>query len=181
MKTKLFTLATLFGLLFAGCQNELTEDNAVSVGDTTTSLTISLEESRTALGEKSGDTYPVYWSEGDRISANGYRSNEVEIDANDKARATFTFNAALNYPLNITYPYTSTTTAQSPKVVFQAEQSYAEGTYSAESAPMCGYVAKKGDKIAQLVIVPCLLPELELVDHLEETDRGDGGFGSTGK
>ena len=43
------------------------------------------------------------------------------------------------------------------------------------------YEVKKGDKIAQLVIVPCLLPELELVDHLEETDRGDGGFGSTGR
>lgn len=43
------------------------------------------------------------------------------------------------------------------------------------------YMFKAGDKIAQLVIVPCLLPELELVDHLEETDRGDGGFGSTGR
>lgn len=38
-----------------------------------------------------------------------------------------------------------------------------------------------GDKIAQLVILPCLLPELELVDSLEETDRGDNGFGSTGR
>ena len=43
------------------------------------------------------------------------------------------------------------------------------------------YKFNAGEKIAQLVIVPCLLPELELVDHLEETDRGDGGFGSTGK
>ena len=43
------------------------------------------------------------------------------------------------------------------------------------------YEVKKGDKIAQLVIVPCLLPELELVDKLEETDRCDGGFGSTGR
>ena len=43
------------------------------------------------------------------------------------------------------------------------------------------YTIKAGDKIAQLVIVPCLLPELEVVDHLEETDRGDGGFGSTGR
>ena len=40
---------------------------------------------------------------------------------------------------------------------------------------------KRGDKIAQLVIVPCLLPELELVDSLDETDRGDQGFGSTGR
>ena len=43
------------------------------------------------------------------------------------------------------------------------------------------YEVKKGDKIAQLVIVPCLLPELELVDSLEETDRGNNGFGSTGR
>ena len=43
------------------------------------------------------------------------------------------------------------------------------------------YRVKAGDKIAQLVIVPCLLPELEIVDSLEATDRGDGGFGSTGR
>ena len=43
------------------------------------------------------------------------------------------------------------------------------------------YQIKAGDKIAQLVILPCLLPELELVESLEETDRGDNGFGSTGR
>lgn len=43
------------------------------------------------------------------------------------------------------------------------------------------YEVKAGDKIAQLVIVPCVLPRLELVDSLEETDRGDNGFGSTGR
>ena len=43
------------------------------------------------------------------------------------------------------------------------------------------YEVKAGDKIAQLVIVPCVLPELELVDSLEETDRGENGFGSTGR
>ena len=43
------------------------------------------------------------------------------------------------------------------------------------------YGVRPGDKIAQLVILPCLLPELEVVDSLEDTDRGDGGFGSTGR
>lgn len=38
-----------------------------------------------------------------------------------------------------------------------------------------------GDRIAQLVIVPCLLPKLELVKSLGYTDRGNGGFGSTGR
>ena len=43
------------------------------------------------------------------------------------------------------------------------------------------YEVKKGDKIAQLVILPCVLAPLEQVDSLEETDRGDNGFGSTGR
>lgn len=43
------------------------------------------------------------------------------------------------------------------------------------------YLIEAGDKIAQLVILPCALPPLELVDSLEETDRGDNGFGSTGR
>lgn len=43
---------------------------------------------------------------------------------------------------------------------------------------------KAGDRIAQLVIVPCWIPKLEdieIVDELEETERGTGGFGSTGR
>lgn len=43
------------------------------------------------------------------------------------------------------------------------------------------YVFEEGDKIVQLIIQPCLLPMLELVDDLEDTYRGDNGFGSTGK
>ncbi len=43
------------------------------------------------------------------------------------------------------------------------------------------YVFEKGDKIVQLIIQPCLLPKLELVDDFEDTERGDSGFGSTGK
>ena len=39
----------------------------------------------------------------------------------------------------------------------------------------------KGQKISQLVLLPIITPELEVVESLEETERGDGGFGSTGK
>lgn len=39
---------------------------------------------------------------------------------------------------------------------------------------------KKGDKIAQIVIEPMVAPEMDVVDKLEETERGTGGFGSTG-
>lgn len=43
------------------------------------------------------------------------------------------------------------------------------------------YRVRKGDKISQLVILPCILPELEFVDALEETERAAGGLGSTGR
>ena len=38
-----------------------------------------------------------------------------------------------------------------------------------------------GSRIAQLVIQPCCTPIIQTVYDLDETDRGDGGFGSTGK
>lgn len=37
-----------------------------------------------------------------------------------------------------------------------------------------------GNKITQLVILPIATPEFEIVDKLDDTERGDGGFGSTG-
>lgn len=43
------------------------------------------------------------------------------------------------------------------------------------------YTVKAGDKISQLVILPIATPKLELVEELEETERGTGGFGSTGR
>lgn len=38
-----------------------------------------------------------------------------------------------------------------------------------------------GQKIAQLVILPIITPEVELVGYMDKTERGSGGFGSTGK
>lgn len=40
---------------------------------------------------------------------------------------------------------------------------------------------KRGDKIAQLVIMPIITPDFEQVDEIEGSDRGTGGFGSTGR
>lgn len=45
----------------------------------------------------------------------------------------------------------------------------------------CAMPIQKGQKISQLVLLPIITPEPELVESLEETDRGNGGFGSTGK
>src|SRR3972149_1420121 len=38
----------------------------------------------------------------------------------------------------------------------------------------------KGERIAQLVICPVARADIEIVGSLDETERGKGGFGSTG-
>lgn len=43
------------------------------------------------------------------------------------------------------------------------------------------YTIEPGERIAQLVIMPVCLPETIEVEELEQTDRGAGGFGSTGR
>ena len=42
------------------------------------------------------------------------------------------------------------------------------------------FTIRPGDRIAQLMVVPVVQPRLRLVDELDETGRGAGGFGSTG-
>ena len=42
------------------------------------------------------------------------------------------------------------------------------------------FVIRRGDRIAQLVVAPVVQAHIRLVDELEETSRGTGGFGHTG-
>ena len=42
------------------------------------------------------------------------------------------------------------------------------------------FTVRKGDKVAQLVIAPVTQPDVVEVSEVDETDRGAGGFGSTG-
>ena len=43
------------------------------------------------------------------------------------------------------------------------------------------YQVLRGDKITQLVIFDCRFPDVDIVDELETTERGENGFGSTGR
>lgn len=43
------------------------------------------------------------------------------------------------------------------------------------------HVIERGDKITQLVIVPCEYVDFDVVDKLDDSERGGDGFGSTGK
>jgi dUTP pyrophosphatase len=43
------------------------------------------------------------------------------------------------------------------------------------------YTIQPGERIAQMVIVPVVQAALEIVDSFEESERGAGGFGSSGR
>lgn len=85
---------------------------------------------RTSLGSAG----KVYWSEGDRIAANGQTSAAAQIDATNRGNAVFAFNNALAYPCNVLYPasfYKSATTITLPTV-----QQKADGTFATNTLPM---------------------------------------------
>ena len=44
-----------------------------------------------------------------------------------------------------------------------------------------GYSWEKGDRILQFLLVPVSSPSLELVESVSKTERGEGGFGSSGR
>lgn len=43
------------------------------------------------------------------------------------------------------------------------------------------FVIEPGDRIAQMVFVPVVRTEFDIVDEFEDSRRGDGGFGHTGR
>lgn len=54
----------------------------------------------------------------------------------------------------------------------------AVGLVNLSDAP---YTVQPGDRIAQLMVTPVVQPRVHLVTELDETERGAGGFGSTGR
>ena len=131
-------LAKLFfvvAALFVGfaCATDATEDLGVNVGGVT-EITLSLEESRTQLGEKAGESYPLYWSNGDKISVNGVESNAITVGENATV-ASFTVPGTLATPYCIAYP-----AAAAGEVLFVAEQTHAgDTTFASGVSTMYGY------------------------------------------
>ena len=58
---------------------------------------------------------------------------------------------------------------------------YAYPHSSREVLHQVGFTVQPGDRMAQLVLLPVALPQIEECRTLEESVRGSGGFGSTGR
>ena len=137
--------ALLCALTLVGCQTDHTTDLGFN-DDGTTTFTITTAKTRTYLGAKENDSYPIYWSEGDCIVVNGNVSEEAVINSGNPTSAQFTVNAVLDYPRSILY--TGNYSAESADcVVFPAEQLYEANSIVSGYAPMYGYVTTQNTSI----------------------------------
>ena len=152
---KIFT-AVVAGIFAFSCVTDATEDLGVKVEGQkggVYEVSISLEESRTQLGEKADGVYPLYWSEGDAISINGINSLPLAGVAEGATDATFSFTQIVERPFCVVYPAPTTATVEdevveepaAPATIFPvnflAEQPYTVGSFAPKAAPMYGYAA----------------------------------------
>ena len=136
MKKLTRTLMAVAALFAVSCTTDVTEDLATNfVGGGKATLTLSLEGTKTQLGEKAGDLYPLFWSEGDKISVNGVESSEAQISADNAAYATF--SVAASTPYCIAYP-----AAPAGQVLFADKQAYVgNSTFASGVSTMYAYSA----------------------------------------
>ena len=127
-QSKMKRIALIFTMIVSlvafSCVTDTTQEIDYAIGGAEqTTITLSLEESRTQLGDKVGDLYPLYWSEGDQISVNGVASNILTAEQAGSSKATFVVSGTLQTPYCIAYP-----TAAEGKVLFAEKQSHAGNT-----------------------------------------------------
>ncbi len=149
--TKIF-MAVVAGMFAFSCVTDTTVDQTVELGNEAngvvkTVLSVSIansEELRTQLGDAGSHGYPMYWSNGDKISANGIESNELVLGEDEKINVVdFTFGQNLSTPYCVTYP-----AAAEGQVVFKAYQSHAgNNTFGDNVATMWGY-SENGDGVS---------------------------------
>ena len=138
MKTisKIF-MAVVAGVLAFSCVTDTTEDLGVNLGEgQTTTISIALDdEARTYIGEADGNSYPMYWSEGDQITVNGHTSLALTAEDINGNNATFTIPAVLEGDYCVTYP-----AAAEGQVKFVAEQTHKDNsTFGDGVTTMYGY------------------------------------------
>ncbi len=124
---------------------------------------------------------PFYAKEGD-VALDMFSREEGVIDPGE--RAVFHTGFALEFPNGYAAVVKDKSGVAKNGIatiggVFDAGY---RGEYNAQLINLSDkpYKVEVGDKVAQLMIIPVEIVELEEVDELSETERGEGRFGSTG-
>lgn len=104
-------------------------------------------ETRTVLGPRSGSTYPVLWSVGDRIIVNGLESKPLNAVGAGSKIAAFRFDTAPAAPYNVLYGGIS---GQDDEFEIPARQEYYQGNLRSGYAPMYASSAQNAFTMSHL-------------------------------
>ena len=138
----------LFALALAAlsCTREAAQDEPV-VPQKEVTVSAVLPDTRTALGDPEGNSYPNYWSEGDVIAVNGVSSQPLGQEYAGASSASFVL-VGIEAPYKAVYPASavSSWSDSGAAVVIPSSQSWQSGTYDPAAFLMTG--SSSGSTIA---------------------------------
>ncbi|MBQ7268767.1 MAG: hypothetical protein IJS62_02810 [Bacteroidales bacterium] len=145
MKTRYFYFIAAAALLVAGCAKEIPQGGDV-ISEGRTVLEVGLPGSKTHMGELSGTSRKIYWSNGDQLALNGTPSAALADIEENASSATFSWDGLLTPPYKLLYPasiYEDATHVRLPAI-----QSYSAGGFAEGMNPMAGYTTSGSGTIS---------------------------------
>ena len=135
MKKISMILGSALMMLTVGCTTDTTKevinnDNKVIIG-------LSVDETRTSLGDKTGTEYPVLWSAGDKVAVNGVASEPLAAEYAGKTAAQFAVTGVAA-PFDVIYP-ADVLMADGKTIGISEVQEYVAGSFAQGSAVMVGH------------------------------------------
>ena len=126
-------------MMLAACAKEVLEQENVhgtpgsEVREVVLNVTMPDSDTKTTLGTKTGNNYPVYWTKGDVVSLGGVLSEEVTDEEAGTSHATLLVKTNAAAPYNVLYPGVEGVT---DKVTFPSNQQYTAGNIQTNTLPM---------------------------------------------
>ncbi|MCR5560350.1 MAG: hypothetical protein K6F58_00830 [Bacteroidales bacterium] len=139
----LWTLPVLTGCLLFACKSDIESAEKAQPGKDGFVLRAEMPDAstRTALGAKNGDAYPVVWKQGDKVSVNGTLSNAVAAGDDGEKLVDFTFPSTPSGSVfKVLYPGT----ASENVIVLPATQTYVAGSFDPAAAASYGNAVENG-------------------------------------
>ena len=135
MKKSSIIFGLALAMLTVGCSKDATQD--VDIKGNTVIIGVEADATRTSLGDKSGDTYPVLWSAHDQISVNGVRSEVIADEFVGQSAAQFEV-AGVTAPYKVTYPSSAFSEEGYVHIAYH-EQYYKANSFDPFATVLVGY------------------------------------------
>ena len=141
-----FAAIAVFLAMAASCKEAPTDNETTETLCNVITASAPSQISKTALGGKVGNQYPLLWQPGDAINVNGRSSEPLANEFVPASSASFVFGDALTSPYYAAYPASSVSgySTGSATVTIPRDQSYVSGSFDPSSAIMLASGNKNG-------------------------------------